>query len=90
VRQQVRWNRFQQVFNGSGKQPKWDTSPKVFFRVMRWEVLVIFASLSMGLLLPTIFKKRYEWDKSVTKNQSNSNDPFSNPRGDVQQPLTES
>jgi hypothetical protein len=70
----VRWNRFQQVVNESGKMPKFDFTPKVFFKVMRWEVYVVFASLCMGLMLPSLMKKNYEL-KGYTKDGQPSNNP---------------
>lgn len=87
IRAQVRWNRFNQVVFESGAKPKFNYSPRVFFTVMRWEVLIIFGSVCMGLMLPTLLKKRYEWDPTYSKHSgSQQNAPFANPRGDSYPP----
>ena len=38
---------------------------------MRWEVLIVFCSLGMGLMLPTLLKKQYDWDPTMTKDGGN-------------------
>ena len=50
--------------------PKFDYSPRVFLRVMRWEVLIVFGSIAMGLMLPSIFRKQYDYDRNMVKNST--------------------
>jgi hypothetical protein len=63
----VRWNRYQQAKLNA--LPKYDFKPKNFAFVMRWEILIIFGSICMGMMLPSILRKSYDYNPNYTRNQ---------------------